>query len=86
MAVTVAILGGGFMGASHANNYAALGERVRVKTVSRGRPSAAQRVADIVGAEVSTDLEAVDLGPRGRRGRHLPADSAPPNGRGAGVR
>jgi predicted dehydrogenase len=59
MAVTVAILGGGFMGVSHANNYAALGERVRVKTVCSRSAERAQRVADIVGAEVSTDLEAV---------------------------
>jgi predicted dehydrogenase len=58
MAVTVAILGGGFMGVSHGNNYAALGERVRVKTVCSRSPERAQRVADIVGASVSTDLEA----------------------------
>ena len=32
--ITVAILGGGFMGAAHAANYKALGERVRVKTVA----------------------------------------------------
>ena len=50
MAVTVAILGGGFMGVSHANNYAALGERVRVKTVCSRSAERAQRVADIVGS------------------------------------
>jgi predicted dehydrogenase len=57
MAVTVAILGGGFMGVSHGNNYAALGERVRVKTVYSRTAERAQRVAELVGAEVSTDLE-----------------------------
>lgn len=56
--VTVAILGGGFMGGAHASNYAALGERVRVKTVFSRTLERAQRVAEIVGAEVSTDLEA----------------------------
>jgi len=58
MAVTVAILGGGFMGMAHGNNYAALGERVRVKTVYSRTTERAQRVAELVGAEVSTDLEA----------------------------
>jgi predicted dehydrogenase len=58
MAVTIAILGGGFMGASHATNYAALGERVRVKTVFSRTAGRAQRVAEMVGAEMSTDLEA----------------------------
>ena len=32
--ITVAILGGGFMGAAHAANYKALEGRVRVKTVA----------------------------------------------------
>ena len=36
--VTVAILGGGFMGAAHAANYKALGDRVRVKTVASRSP------------------------------------------------
>ncbi|MFN8186071.1 MAG: Gfo/Idh/MocA family oxidoreductase [Gaiellales bacterium] len=59
MAVTVAILGGGFMGAAHAGNYAALRDRVRVKTVFSRTPEKAQRVADVVGAGVTTDLESV---------------------------
>jgi predicted dehydrogenase len=59
MAVTIAILGGGFMGAAHAGNYAALGERVRVKTVYSRSPDRAARVADVVGADVVTDLDAV---------------------------
>ena len=63
MAITLAILGGGFMGAAHANNYKALGDRVRVKTVFSRTPERAQRVAEIVGAEVSTDLEATVADP-----------------------
>jgi predicted dehydrogenase len=58
MAVTIAILGGGFMGVSHAANYAALGDRVRVKTVYSRTAERAQRAAETLGAEVSTDLEA----------------------------
>ena len=56
--ITVAILGGGFMGASHAANYKALGERVRVKTVASRTPERAAKVAEVVGAEVSDDLDA----------------------------
>jgi predicted dehydrogenase len=58
MPVTIAILGGGFMGAAHGNNYAALGDRVRVKTVYSRTAERAERVAELVGAQVSTDLEA----------------------------
>ena len=61
--VTVAILGGGFMGGAHANNYAALGERVRVKTVYSRTEEKARRVAELVGAEASTDLEATIADP-----------------------
>lgn len=57
--ITVGILGGGFMGAAHAGNYAALGERVRVKTVCSRTEARALRVAGKVGAEATTDLEAV---------------------------
>ncbi len=56
--ITVAILGGGFMGAAHANNYKALGDRVRVKTVCSRTEEKARRVAEVVGADVSTDLAA----------------------------
>lgn len=59
MAVTVAILGGGFMGEAHARNYAALGERVRVKTVFSRTDEKARRVASIVGSEATTDLGSV---------------------------
>jgi predicted dehydrogenase len=57
--ITVAILGCGFMGAAHAGNYAALGERVRVKTVYSRTEARALRVAEKIGAEATTDLEAV---------------------------
>ena len=56
---TVAIVGAGFMGAAHAANYAALGERVRVKTVCGRSPERAARVAESVGAGASLDLAEV---------------------------
>ena len=56
--ITVAILGGGFMGAAHAANYKALGDRVRVKTVASHTAERAARVAEVVGAEVTGDLDA----------------------------
>lgn len=55
----VAIVGAGFMGAAHANNYAALGERVRVKWVCSRTAERAEKVAARVGAEVTADLEQV---------------------------
>jgi predicted dehydrogenase len=61
--VTVAILGGGFMGAAHAANYKALGERVRVKTVASRTAERAGRVAGVVGAEVTGDLDAAIADP-----------------------
>jgi predicted dehydrogenase len=57
--VTVGIVGAGFMGSAHAANYAALGERVRVKTVCGLSPERAARVAASVGAAPAADLEAV---------------------------
>jgi UDP-N-acetylglucosamine 3-dehydrogenase len=56
--ITVAILGGGFMGASHAANYKALDGRVRVKTVASRASERASSVARSVGAELVTDLGA----------------------------
>ena len=56
--ITVAILGGGFMGASHAANYRALGGRVRVKTVASRGSDRARAVAESVGAELTVDVEA----------------------------
>jgi UDP-N-acetylglucosamine 3-dehydrogenase len=56
---TIAILGAGFMGAAHAANYAALGERVQVKTVYGRSPERAARVAESVGAAASLDLAEV---------------------------
>jgi len=61
--VTVAILGGGFMGGAHAANYQALGDRVRVKTVASRPSEKAKRVADSVGAELTADLEAAIADP-----------------------
>lgn len=57
--ITVAILGGGFMGATHAKGFEALGGRVRVKTVCSRTTERAQRVAESVGAAFTTDLDAV---------------------------
>lgn len=57
--ITVAILGGGFMAASHAASYRALAGRVRVKTVASRRSSRAAAVAESVGAELTDDLASV---------------------------
>ena len=57
--ITVGLLGGGFMGAAHAANYAALGDRVRVKTVGSRRSDRAAAVAASVAAELTDDLESV---------------------------
>jgi predicted dehydrogenase len=61
--VTVAILGGGFMGAAHAANYDALGDRVRVKTVASRTAERAARVAQTVGASLTDDLDAAIADP-----------------------
>ena len=58
MAPTIAIVGAGFMGSSHASNYAALGDRVRVKAVCGRSPERAARVAETAGAALA-DLDAV---------------------------
>ena len=55
--ITVAILGGGFMGAAHAATYKALGDRVRVKTIASQTAERATRVAEVVGADVTGDLD-----------------------------
>src|SRR5215468_2837104 len=57
--VTVAIIGAGFMGSAHAGNYAALGDRVRVSAVCARNQERAARVAAIVGARATVDLDAV---------------------------
>jgi predicted dehydrogenase len=61
--ITVAILGGGFMGASHAANYAALGDRVRVKTVASRPSERARAVAGSVGAQLVEDVGAAIFDP-----------------------
>jgi predicted dehydrogenase len=57
--VTVSIIGAGFMGSTHAAAYAALTDRVRVKTVCARSLERAARVAATVGAEPSVDVEAL---------------------------
>jgi len=69
VAPTIAILGAGFMGSAHASNYAALGERVRVKSVVGRSPERAARVAETVGASIAElddvfadgEIDAVDI-------------------------
>jgi predicted dehydrogenase len=61
--ITVAILGGGFMGASHAANYRTLEGRVRVKTVAARRSERAAAVAESLGAELTEDLGAAIADP-----------------------
>jgi UDP-N-acetylglucosamine 3-dehydrogenase len=56
--INVAILGAGFMGAAHATNYRALEGSVRVKTVASRTLERAGRIAETVGAEATTDLDA----------------------------
>src|SRR5205809_6791652 len=46
------------MGSAHAGNYRALGDRVRVRTVSSRRSGRALRVAESLGAELVSDLKA----------------------------
>ena len=61
--INVAILGGGFMGSAHANNYKALAGRVRVKTVASRSTERARKVADLLGAELATDVDAAIADP-----------------------
>lgn len=59
MTVTVAIVGNGYMAATHAAGYEALGERVRVKYVVGREETRAAGVAGRVGAQPTTDLDMV---------------------------
>jgi predicted dehydrogenase len=61
--ITIAILGGGFMAASHATSYRALGDRVRVKSIASRRSERAAAVAASVGAELTEDLPKAVLDP-----------------------
>jgi UDP-N-acetylglucosamine 3-dehydrogenase len=58
LTVTISLIGAGFMGSAHAANYAALGDRVRVRTVCSRTPERAARVAEPLGAAPTTDLDA----------------------------
>ncbi len=62
--ICVAIAGGGFMGASHAGNYARLGDRVRVKWVCSRPSERAGRVAESVDAALTPDLDDVLRDPK----------------------
>jgi predicted dehydrogenase len=57
--VTLAILGAGFMGATHAGGFGVASGRARVKTVCSRSAKRAQKVAESVGAGFTTDLDAV---------------------------
>lgn len=57
--ITVAIVGAGFMGATHAAGWSALGGRARVKVVCSRTPERGQKVATLAGAAFSSDLEGV---------------------------
>jgi UDP-N-acetylglucosamine 3-dehydrogenase len=61
--ITIAIFGAGFMGRVHATNFKAMGGRARVKTVASRGADRATKVAETVGAEATTDLEAVIADP-----------------------
>jgi UDP-N-acetylglucosamine 3-dehydrogenase len=62
--ISLAILGAGFMGGAHAANYKRLEDRVRVRTVASRSLPRATKVADVVGAVPSTDLEQAVLDPQ----------------------
>ena len=57
--ITVAILGAGFMGATHANGFTGLADSVRVKTVYSRTNERAAKVAETLGAAFGNDLDAV---------------------------
>jgi predicted dehydrogenase len=57
--ITVAIVGGGFMGSTHAAGWKALAGRARVKVVCSRSPERGGRVAAVAGASFSTDLDRV---------------------------
>jgi predicted dehydrogenase len=58
-AVGIAIVGAGFMGAVHAEAYAALGGRVRVRTVCSRSLERAARLAGPLGASATANMEDV---------------------------
>jgi predicted dehydrogenase len=57
--IRLAIVGAGFMGSAHAGNYAALAERVDVRWVCSRSLDRAAKLAESLGAEVTTDLDEV---------------------------
>lgn len=57
--IGIGLVGGGFMGATHAAAYADMGDRAAVRSVFSRSADKAERVAATVGAEPATDLAAV---------------------------
>ena len=57
--ITVAVVGAGFMGTAHTANYKALDGRVRVKAIASRSLGRAEKLAATVGADATTDLDAV---------------------------
>jgi UDP-N-acetylglucosamine 3-dehydrogenase len=57
--IGVAVVGAGFMGGAHTANYAALGDRVRVRWICSRSAERAAKLARTVGAEVTLDLDDV---------------------------
>ena len=57
--IGLAILGAGFMGSAHAGNYVALADRVDVRWLCSRTQERAAKVAEPLGAAVTTDLEEV---------------------------
>lgn len=57
--INAAILGGGFMGATHGAGFSALGERVRVKTVASRDSERARKLASDLDAAFTTDVDGV---------------------------
>jgi predicted dehydrogenase len=57
--IGIGLLGGGFMGASHAASYRALGDRVRVIKVGSRRSDRAVAVTESLGAELTEDIDGV---------------------------
>jgi predicted dehydrogenase len=56
--ITLAVLGGGFMGAAHGANYQRLGERVRVKSLYSRPSERSRKLAESLGSELVEDLDA----------------------------
>ena len=76
--IGIAILGGGFMGQTHAGAWKALGDASASRSSPRGRRSAPPRWSAAGSGEVVADLERRHRRPARRPRRRLPADAAAP--------